>query len=61
MSSNQISYLLLKKDRNGKVNPIEKVHKIPAFQRQQGRFYEQKENHDKATAALLRSKRQEVS
>jgi len=61
MSSTQIPYLFLKKDRNGKVNPIEKVHKIPALQRQQGRFYEQKEKHDKTTAALLRSKRQEVS
>jgi hypothetical protein len=47
--------------QNGKINPIEKVHKIPVLQRQQGRFYEQKENHDKTTAALLRCKQQKVS
>lgn len=53
MPPQQIPYLLIKRSANGKVTPVEPVHKIPALNQNKRSFYEQKENHVKKTAAIL--------
>lgn len=53
ITSNKIPYLLCKRSANGKVTPVEKVHKTTFSNEHRRGFYEQKENNVKKTAAIL--------
>jgi hypothetical protein len=61
--NNQLPYLLnIRRSDNDKVNPVEKTHKIPKYNKDNNRSLdEQKKNDVKTAAVILRTKQKRKS